>query len=126
MFAGVTLAVTSENLIAAGLVDEAERDYLSAVELIDAVSDHMNMPYMFAAGAAISSLRQVAVRAGVLWGALETIAEREPRITTQDAIQEYKTYIDKVQGAEFEEGRARGRAMSLEDAMRYAIANRKG
>lgn len=125
-FAGVTLAVTSENLIAAGLVDEAERDYLSAVELIDAVSDHMNMPYMFAAGAAISSLRQVAVRAGVLWGALETIAEREPRITTQDAIQEYKTYIDKVQGAEFEEGRARGRAMSLEDAMRYAIANRKG
>lgn len=124
-FTGVTLAVASENLIAAGRVDEAERDYLSAAETIGTVSDLMNMPYIFAAGAAIASLRQAAVRAGVLWGALEAIAEREPRITTQDAMDEYRSYVDRVQGWEFDEGRARGRIMSLENAMRYAITNQQ-
>lgn len=122
-FSGVTMAVASESLIAAGRVDEAERDYLSSIETIGAVSDHMNIPYMFAAGAAIASLRHAAVRAGVLWGALEAIAAREPRITTEDAIEEYRPYVDRVQGLEFEEGRARGLALSLEEAMRYAITN---
>ena len=125
-FTGVTLAVASENLIAAGKVDEAEHDYLTAAETIETVSDHMNIPYIFAAGAAIASLRQAAVRAGVLWGALEAIAESEPRITTQDAMDEYRSYVERVQGAEFEAGRARGRAMSLDTAMRYAITNQQG
>jgi len=119
---GTILLATAEHLIAAGRLDEAERDYLAAVETIEAVSDHMNMPYAFAAGAAIASLRPDAVRAGILWGALEAIAEREPRTTTQDAIREYRPYVERVQGPEFNGGLARGRALSLEDAIRYAIA----
>ena len=124
-FSGVTLLTTAERLIAAGRVEEAERDYLGAVEVIEAVGDHTNMPYAFAAGAAIASLRHNAVRAGMLWGALEAIAEREPRTTTQDAMREYRPYVERIRGAEFEGGLARGRALSLEDAVRYAIANRQ-
>ena len=122
-FTGVTLLGAAERLIAAGRVDEAESDYTAAVEIIEAVSDHMNIPYAFAAGAAIASLRRDAVRAGMLWGALETIAQREPRPTTQDAIQEYQPYVDRVHGQEFDAALARGRALSLEDAFRYAITN---
>ena len=122
-FTGVTLLGTAERLIAAGRVDEAEHDYAAAVEIIEAVSDHMNMPYAFAAGAAIASLRRDAVRAGMLWGALESIAQREPRSTTQDAMREYRPYVERVHGQEFDSGLARGRALSLEEAFRYAITN---
>jgi predicted ATPase len=124
-FSGVTLLATAERLIAAERLEEAERDYFAAVEMIEAVSDHLNMPYAFAAGAAIASLRRDAVRAGVLWGALESIARREPRSTTQDAMREYRAYVDRVQGPEFDAGLARGRALSLEEAMRYAITNQQ-
>ncbi|HEV2415638.1 MAG TPA: adenylate/guanylate cyclase domain-containing protein [Candidatus Dormibacteraeota bacterium] len=122
-FTGVTLLGTAERLIAAGRVDEAERDYTAAAEIIEAVSDHMNIPYAFAAGAAIASLRRDAVRAGMLWGALESIAQREPRSTTQDAIREYQPYVERVHGPEFDSGLARGRTLSLEEAFRYAITN---
>jgi len=124
-FSGVTLLATAERLIAAGRLEEAERDYIAAVEMIEAVSDHMNMPYAFAAGAALASLRGDAVRAGVLWGALESIARREPRSTTQDAMREYRPYVDRVEGPDFDAGLARGHALSLEEAMRYAITNQQ-
>jgi hypothetical protein len=125
-FSGVTLAVTTEELLAAGRLDEAERDYLAAAETINTVSDHQNIPYSFAVGAAIASLRHAPLRAGILWGALLAIAKREPRITTEDALREYSSYVDRIRGPEFEAGLARGRAMSIEDAMRYAITNEHG
>lgn len=124
-FTGLTHAVIAEELIKAGRLDEAEEDYLASAELIDAVSDHMNIPYVFALGASIASIRHAWLRAGVLWGALDAIGEREPRLSTQDAVRDYARYVEGVNNPDFETGLGRGRAMSLEEALRYAVTNQQ-
>ena len=42
------------------------------------------------------------IRAGTLWGALEAVAERDPRSTTQNAMCENTPYVEVVQGPDFE------------------------
>lgn len=64
-----------------------------------------------------------AVLAGTLWAAVESIAEREPRPSTAGAIREYAPLVEPVHGAEFEGGRARGRILSLEEAVEHLLAN---
>ena len=112
---GITSLETADHLIAAGQLDEAERDLLDGLEKIASVSDHVNIPYGLAAGSAIAAQRKDVVRAGTLWGALEATAEREPKATTQDAIREYTPYFEPIRDAEFEGGRSRGRKLSLEE-----------
>ncbi|HSS92385.1 MAG TPA: adenylate/guanylate cyclase domain-containing protein [Candidatus Dormibacteraeota bacterium] len=120
---GVTLLGTSERLITAGHLEEAVFDLGAGLETLAAVSDRVNIPYAFAAGAALAVLKQDILRAGVLWGALEATAEREPRSSTREAMQEYAPYIEPIRGAEFDRGRARGRDLSLEEAVEYALAS---
>jgi hypothetical protein len=57
-----------------------------------------------------------------LWGAVEATGEREPRPTTTQALGEYAPFVDRVRGADFERGRARGHTLSLEAAVEYALA----
>jgi len=118
------MLATAEHLIAAGQLDDAERDWLDGLETIASVSDHVNIPYAFAAGAALAALQQEVFRAGMLWGALEAMVEREPRTTTQEAMREYTPYVERVQGADFDRGRGRGRNLSLDEAIEFALSNR--
>jgi predicted ATPase/class 3 adenylate cyclase len=121
---GITLLSAAEHLITAGQLDQAERDFLVGLETIASVSDHVNIPYAFAAGAAIAALRQDVLRAGMLWGALEAIAEREPKTTTQEAMRENTPYIERIYGADFDRGRARGHNLSFDEAIEYALSGR--
>jgi hypothetical protein len=74
-----------------------------------------------AAGAALAALRGETLEAGTLWGAVESLSEREPKVTTGQALEEYRPYVERVEGPEFEQARARGRTLSLEDAVEYAL-----
>ena len=83
----------------------------------------MNLPIALAAGAAIAAAKGDPALAGVLWGAVEAAAGREPRATTTElGLDEYADYVERAQGEEFEAGRSQGRALSLEEAVQHALS----
>jgi hypothetical protein len=104
-------------------VAEAEDDLRVGLQALAAVGDRVNLPIGLATGATIAAGQGDTLRAGTLWGAVESVAGREPRPTTTAAIREYEPYLEAVQGTEFDRGRAHGRTLSLEDAVRYALSN---
>jgi predicted ATPase len=120
---GVTLFATAERLIVAGDPDAAVDDFHAGLVSLASVQDQVNLPIAIAAGAALAAQRGDAVRAGTLWGALEAVAEREPKPTTEQAIAEYQPFVEPVRGEGFEQGRAHGRTLSLDQAVEYALAN---
>ena len=119
---GVTLLGASEWLVAGEDPERAIPVYLEGLAGLVSVQDRVNLPIALAAGAAIAALRGDAERAGVLWGAVEAVAEREPKATTEQALVEYGPYVERVTGPDFERGRAHGRALSLEQACDYALS----
>jgi tetratricopeptide (TPR) repeat protein len=121
---GVTLFATSERLIQAGDLEAAKPEFREGLAALAAVPDLVNLPIALAAGAAIAAAAGEAVRAGTLWGAVETAGERDPRPTTPEALREYAPFVESVLGADFERGRARGRTLSLEDAVEFALDRR--
>jgi predicted ATPase/class 3 adenylate cyclase len=124
-FAGTTLLAAAEFLVAAGRLEEAERDLAAGLEHLASVSDRLNIPFAIAAGAAVAALRKDAVRAGALWGALEALealAVGELKTTAQLAMHDNTSYVDPIRGVDFEKGRSSGRELSLEQAIEYALS----
>jgi hypothetical protein len=119
---GVTLLQVAEWSVLAGAVAEAEDDLRAGLQALGSVGDRINLPFVLATGAAIAAGRGD-TWARTPWGAVESVASRQPRPTTTAAIREYEPYLEAVQGAEFDRGRAHGRTLSLEDAVRYALSN---
>jgi tetratricopeptide (TPR) repeat protein len=119
---GVTLFATAEWLLQAGDADAAKPGLEEGLAALASVPDLVNTPMALAACAAIAAAESDAARAGTLWGAVEAAAEREPRPTTAGALGEYAPYIEPARGADFERGRTRGRALSLEEAVQYALS----
>jgi predicted ATPase/class 3 adenylate cyclase len=126
-FAGTTLLAAAEFLIAAGRLDEAERNLAAGLEHLASVSDRLNIAFALGAGAAVAALRNDSVRAGMLWGALEALevnAAGELRRTTLDAMRDNTPYLENIRGANFDKACALGRALSLDEAVEYALSNR--
>jgi hypothetical protein len=124
-FAGTTLLGAAEFLIAAGRIAEAEQDLATGLEYLTSVSDRLNVAFALAGAAAIAALKKDAVRAGTLWGALESLkatAGGELRTSTRIAMDDNVRYIDPIRGAAFEKGRGSGRELSLESAIEFALA----
>jgi predicted ATPase len=119
---GLTLVQAAEWLIHAGDPDAAKPEFREGLEVLAAVPDLVNLPIALAAGAALAGVEGDAVVAGTLWGAVETAAERDPRPTTPAALREYAPFIDPVRGADFDRGCTRGRKLSLEEAVQYALS----
>jgi predicted ATPase len=120
---GVTLLGAAEQELVLGELEAAQGDYASGVETLASVGDLVNLPIALAAGAALASKLGDPVRAGTLWGALEAEAEREPKRTTIENVREYEPYLEPVRGAEFNEARQRGRRLSLDEAVAYALSD---
>ncbi len=118
---GVTLLQTAEWLMTTGDLEAAQRDYLEGLQTLESVSDQVNLPIALLAGAVIAAAGGEAVRAGTLWGAVESLAEREPRPTTIAGLREYEEYVEGIRGPDFDQGRTRGRTLSLEAAVRVAL-----
>jgi predicted ATPase len=124
-FCAVTLVGAAERLLALGDLETAERFFTEGLELLDSVSDVVNLPIGLAADAALASQLGDPVRAGTLWGAAEVDGERTPRPTTAAALSEYEPYLAPVRGDAFEEARLHGRTLSLEEAIAYAVGERE-
>jgi len=120
---GTSLVAAAEFFIAAGQLDQAEIDLRTGLERLASISDRVNVPYAIGAAAAIAALRGDAVRAGTLWGALEGIADLDPKSTARGAISDNTPFLKDIQGAEFEKGRARGRTISRAQAIEYAMSS---
>lgn len=120
-FRGITLFGGSERLLALDELETAQEFFVEGLELLHSVSDLVNLPIALAAGAAIASRLGNPVRAGTLWGAAEADGERAPRPTTTAALIEYEAYLEPVRGDAFEEARAQGRMLSLDEAVAYAL-----
>jgi predicted ATPase/class 3 adenylate cyclase len=118
----VTLLAAAECLVAGADPAAARPVYLEGLAGLVSVQDRVNLPIALAAGAAIAALRGDAERAGVLWGALEAVGEREPKSTTEQALVEYRPYVERVSGSDFERGCADGRMRSLDEACDYALS----
>jgi predicted ATPase len=122
-FRGVTLLATAEWFVAAGDPGAAVDEFHAGLDSLASVRDQVNLPIALAAGAALAAQRAEAVLAGTLWGALEAVAEREPKPTTEQALAEYQPFVERVRGEGFEQSRAQGRTLSLDEAVEYALAN---
>lgn len=125
-FAGTTLLGAAEFLVIAGRIDEADRDMTAGLEYLASVRDRLNIPYALAAGAAIAALRNDAVRAGTLWGALEALgtdAVGELKTSAHLAMGDNAEHIAPIRGASFDEGRRAGRELSLEQAIEFALSS---
>jgi predicted ATPase/class 3 adenylate cyclase len=120
-FRGVTLFGACEELLALGELELAQQFFSEGLELLHSVHDLVNLPIALAAGAALAAQLGDPVRAGTLWGGVEGEAERSPRATTTDNLVQYESYLEPVRGEEFEEARSRGRLLSLEEAVGYAL-----
>jgi predicted ATPase/class 3 adenylate cyclase len=118
---GVTLVQAAEYLLASGDAAAAE-PLLAGLASLAAVDDRINLPIALAASAALAAQHENATQAGLLWGAVETAAETEPRPTTDQALSDYEPYLDPVRGAAFDEARQRGRTLTVEGAINHALA----
>jgi predicted ATPase/class 3 adenylate cyclase len=126
-FAGTTLLGAAEYLIAAGRLDEAERNLAAGLEHLASVRDRLNIAFAIGAAAAVAALRNDSVRAGTLWGALEALevnAAGELKRTALDAMRDNISFLEKIRGGDFESARAAGRALSLDEAVEYALSTR--
>lgn len=121
---GTSLVAEAEFLIPAGQLDQAEIDSQAGLERLTSISDRVNTPYAIGALAAIAALRGDAVRAGTLWGALEGIADLNPKSTAAAAMSDNAPYLKDIQDSEFEHARAQGRTLSREQAIEYALSRR--
>jgi len=121
---GTSLVAAAEFLIPAGQLDQAEIDLHGGLERLASIDDRVNVPHAIGDLAAIAALRGDAVRAGNLWGALEGIADLDPKSTARGAMIDNTPFLKDVQGVEFERGRARGRSLTREQAIEFALSSR--
>jgi imidazole glycerol phosphate synthase subunit HisF len=118
---GVTLLGASEALLALGQLGKAGAFFPDGLDALRSVHDLVNLPIALGVGAALAAQLGDAARAGTLWGALEAEIDREPRATSVSAREGYEPYLEPVRSDVFEEARLRGRTLSLEDAVAYAL-----
>jgi hypothetical protein len=119
----VSLLGSAEGQLELGALEGAQQDLLEAITTLRTVRDLVNLPIGLMAGAALAARLGDPVRAGTLWGAAEAEAERAPKATSADNLTYYEQYLESVRGDVFEEARLRGRTLSLEDAVAYALGD---
>lgn len=100
---------------------EAEEVLLSSIESLAAAMDRGNIALSLASAAAVAARLEDPERAGTLWGAFEAEAERQPRPSTDQAMALSEPSLEVVRGEVFEQARSRGRTLSLEEAVAYAL-----
>ncbi len=119
---GVTLLGAAERQLGLGELEGARQDLFDAVATLKVVRDLVNLPIALTIGAALAARLGDRLRAGTLWGAAEAEAERAFKATTADNLAEYEPHLQSVRGDAFEEARLRGRTLSLEEAVEYALS----
>jgi predicted ATPase/class 3 adenylate cyclase len=119
----VMLVIVSGYAMELGRVDDAESSARRSLELSSGMRDPLNMTWALTTMAWAAAARGEAGRAGILWGAMEAEEARTPISWEGDERERYEAGLLKVSGLEFDQGRARGRRLSLEKAVEYALGD---
>ena len=117
-----TLLSMAELLQELGRTEAARERAVEALELSRQLVDRRSIVYAMALLASLAAAQGDAVRAGRLWGAIEAEESRAPLGNWEQFRAEYAAAVTASGGPGFETGRAAGRALSLDDAVREEIS----
>ncbi|HEX9351356.1 MAG TPA: adenylate/guanylate cyclase domain-containing protein [Gaiellaceae bacterium] len=117
------LAELAALALTAGRVDEAEARARDSLALSEELRDHAGRVFGVGLLASIAAARGEQKRAGRLWAAVETVDAVAPLGGFRRHRQACEAWIHAAAGREFEEGRAEGRALNLDDAVSLALAH---
>jgi predicted ATPase len=120
---GVALATAAEYGVQAGRTEDAERWGTDALSLLAAIRHRTATVITLACLAQIAAERGERERAGTLWGAVEAEEARAAVPGWETERQRFEGAVLADADADFARGRASGRALALEDAVRVAVAD---
>jgi predicted ATPase len=116
-----TLAIIAEHLVRQGRVAEAQQPARDALAEAHALGERQWRIFTLALLARMAAETGLAERAGRLWGAIESEEARGPVGQWEGERREYEVAVLAAAGQEFEAGRARGRSLTIDDAVKYAL-----
>jgi predicted ATPase/class 3 adenylate cyclase len=103
---------------------EAEAHGSAALRIAHEIGDRMMTIYLLSLVARCAIEHEDAERAGRLWGAIETEEARAPMGQWEMEREAYAAPLLRRAGAGFERGRALGRTLSLDEAVKQALDER--
>jgi hypothetical protein len=115
------LTMSSRYAFDAGRLDDAERWGREALPLCFRLGDRLNTLYLLANLARCATRAGRHEEAGMLWGAVEAEEERARVGAWEDERPKYAEVVLAATGDEFARGRERARAMTLDEAVEYAL-----
>ncbi|HJP64979.1 MAG TPA: hypothetical protein VKA30_01595 [Actinomycetota bacterium] len=118
---GVMLGIAAEFALRLGRVEQAERWQRTSLDVLREAGDRQNMVYSLALFAWIAAVQGDRNRAGALWGAIESEEARGPVGAWAAERDQYEAEVARAAGPEFDEGRRRGRGLTLREAVEFAL-----
>jgi predicted ATPase len=110
-------------LMQLGRLDEAEECIREALPDTLAIGERQSLLTGLAKLARIAAKTGRPDLAGTLWGAVETEEARGPIGQWESERPEYEAAVLAAAGPDFDRGRAAGRALTLDEAVEYALAD---
>jgi tetratricopeptide (TPR) repeat protein len=117
------LADLADHLSQRGQLEEAKAVLDESLRLFRSVGDRDNSLWALGLGARIGALQERGARAGVIWGAIEAEAIRAPSPWWDRVRAEFTEALAAVAGDSFDSGRRRGRSLSFDEAIDYALSD---
>jgi predicted ATPase len=122
-YRGMVIALANGKL-ELGRVDDAEPDAWATLEVSSELADRRGLVWGLVLNAWVAAARGDAGRAGRLWGAIEAEEKRGPIGQWEDERATYAARLSAVEGQEFDEARAKGARLSLEQAANEVLSSR--
>jgi hypothetical protein len=103
--------------------DEARKYIADGLSLAGSINDRQTLVWFLSHAASLAAVGGLPERAGRLWGAIEA-EERRGRIGQWELQRgDYLAKLDGVSGPLFEQGRAEGQGLTLDDAVATALSD---
>ena len=112
-----------ETALEEGELDEAAARYTEALGLAYGVGDTFCVLYCLAGLAAVAALEDDAERAGLLWGAVQSLEEDAGFLVMGFERRRYDAAIARLGGAAFDAHVAAGRELAVAAAVEYTLAS---
>jgi hypothetical protein len=115
--------ILAYNLIQLSRLDEAERVMREVLPQTRSIGERQFLLFGLAQLAWVAAKTGRTERAGTLWGAVETEEARGPVGQWEAERPEYQAAVLAVAGPDFDQGRATGRALTLDEVVEYALGD---
>jgi predicted ATPase/class 3 adenylate cyclase len=116
-----TLSSIAEHLVRRGRVAEAQQPAREALREAHGLDERQWRIFALALLARMAAETGRARRAGMLWGAIESEEARGPVGQWEGERRDYEAAVLLVAGSDFEAGRARGRALTISEAVAFGL-----